>query len=84
MLMLLPGWSVVNALTATEGFMHYVYVRCMRHRLKCCSDRLQTFPAVAIAMLVTSIWAWTDFEIKKMQVSRHDSPTIYFAAHHLS
>jgi hypothetical protein len=28
---------------------------------------MQTLPGVAIAMIITSMWAWTDIEIKKMQ-----------------
>ncbi|KAF8518276.1 hypothetical protein BU17DRAFT_66517 [Hysterangium stoloniferum] len=45
------GWKVSSAASATNGILHYVY----------------TLPPVAVAMIVISLWAWTDVDIKRMQ-----------------
>jgi len=47
----LNGWKVPNAASATNGILHYIY----------------TLPPVAVAMIMVSLWAWTDVDIKRMQ-----------------
>ncbi|KAF8517011.1 hypothetical protein BU17DRAFT_50207 [Hysterangium stoloniferum] len=47
----LNGWEVSSAASATNGILHYIY----------------TLPPVAVAMIVISLWAWTDVDIKRMQ-----------------
>ncbi|KDQ60228.1 hypothetical protein JAAARDRAFT_32601 [Jaapia argillacea MUCL 33604] len=46
------GWKIaISDISAEYGLMHFVY----------------TAPPVAFAMVLVAAWAWTDFEIKKMQ-----------------
>ena len=55
--------------------MHYVYVR-LGFVVSCCLFTLytdtQTLPAVTVTMILVGIWAWTDIEVKRLQVC---SPT---------
>ncbi|KAF5362655.1 hypothetical protein D9758_009570 [Tetrapyrgos nigripes] len=45
------GWKTNSSITTDSNVLHYVY----------------TLPPVAVAAIVTAMWTWTDFEIKKMQ-----------------
>ena len=70
----------MSTFAAQQGFMHYLYVRVPVSERTCSSVvtlLAQTFPAIAVAMFITSMWAWTDIEIKKMQV-RPSLSHIYF------
>ncbi|KAF8656532.1 hypothetical protein AX16_002496 [Volvariella volvacea WC 439] len=45
------GWPVSEDADREASLMHYVY----------------TLPPVAVAAVIVAMWAWTDFEIKKLQ-----------------
>ncbi|KAH0581767.1 hypothetical protein J132_10903 [Termitomyces sp. J132] len=45
------GWPTKRDIGSETGVLHYVY----------------TLPPVAVAAIVSALWTWTDFEIKKMQ-----------------
>lgn len=52
--------------------MHYVYVRMGFVVSRCLFTGYadtQTLPAVAVTMILVGIWAWTDVEVKRLQVS---------------
>ncbi|KAH8097012.1 hypothetical protein BXZ70DRAFT_895244 [Cristinia sonorae] len=57
------GWATRGRITTEQGVMHFLY----------------TFPPVAISMGFSALWAWTDIEIRKLQVS-HNTLWVWFKA----
>lgn len=51
-------WGAALCLCTTQLRIHY----CNS------AHATQTLPPVAIAMFIVAMWAWTDIEVKKMQV----------------